>query len=575
MGEFALLRGTGPEADRAAVELDDLFARQGFRDRRTLRMAGWTLVLCRKIQDLQDNLLIIDPGNVAFATGTFIYRGAIGPAALGRYREDASRGCVEWEEASGCYFVAIAAQGRLSAHLDPLGSYKVFSASDGSFHSSSLLAAARLAKSRTLDPQGVYQYVFEGATFGSRTIFNEVQLFPSGVVRDLDASTARPIETGIAPRFDRKTSRQQHVERTVATLRRSFRTLVQVFGDRVDTALSGGYDSRLILALLRDQGCRPRVHVYGRPGDADVRIAQTIADREGFPLEIVDKSAAPRVSADDFPALVERNFHAFDGTPSDGILDNSQDLSTRLSRCVGGEVMLNGGGGEIFRNFFYLRDRPFTARELLWSFYAQFDPAVGAEEFSEATYHATLAENLRQTLGGGTDPIERPLVEFLYPAFRCRFWTGRNTAINNRLGYALTPFLEPAIVRSALLTPLELKQHGAFEAALIAAASPSLAGYLSDYGHDFRGPVPWSRRMKDWTTLLRPPLLRRYSYRVKRRLGSRPLPYYLGQTYRDALALDEFPQMSRFFRMDRVQDPAQLNRICTLEFLCRHYPVGA
>jgi asparagine synthase (glutamine-hydrolysing) len=570
MGAFALLRGTGPEADRAAAGLDALFARQGFRERRTLRLADWTLVLCRKIQALQDNLHLVDPDNFAFATGTFIYRDAIGVAALARYRDDAIRGTIDWDAAWGSYFVATGAQGRLRAHLDPLGGYKVFSASDGTFHSSSFLAAAHLAKARRLDPQGVYQYVFEGATFGSRTVFEDIRLFPTGAAVDLDGANSEPIPTGIVAKFDRTVSRRQHVERTVETLRRSFRTLVHVFGDRIDTALSGGYDSRLILALLLDRQCRPRVHVYGRSDDADVRIARAIAQGEAFPLEIIDKSATPPVSADTFAALVERNLYAFDGTPNDGVLDNGQDLQTRLARCAGGEVMLNGGGGEIFRNFFYLPDRPFTTRELLWSFYTQFDPRGGTEGFSEAAYHRTLAEDVHETLGGG-DPIERPLVEWLYPAFRCRFWTGRNTAINSRFGHALTPFIEPAVVGSALPTPLGLKQHGAFEAALIAAIHPALAAYPSDYGHDFRGPIPWRRRVEDWATLLRPPWLRRYSYRVKHRLRAPTLPYYLNAPYRDALGLQHFQEMSRFFRIDRMRDPGQLNRICTLELLLRTY----
>jgi hypothetical protein len=48
------------------------------------------------------------------------------------------------------------------------------------------------------------------------------------------------------------------------------------FGDRVTCALSGGYDSRLILALLRRHGVSPRVYVYGPPGDKDVELARTI-----------------------------------------------------------------------------------------------------------------------------------------------------------------------------------------------------------------------------------------------------------------------------------------------------------
>jgi asparagine synthase (glutamine-hydrolysing) len=571
MGAFALLRGVGPDAVRAAAEVDNLFQRQGFRERRTIRLAGWTLVLCRKVQVPHDNLHFVDPENFAFATGTFIYRDAVGAPALARYHKDAIHETIDWDSAWGSYFIVTGTRDGLRAHLDPLGSYKVFSATDGAFHSSSFLAAAHLAKSRTLDSRGIYQYVFEGATFGSRTIFKEIQLFPSGVVADLDRSAIVPIATGIVAKFDRAASPEQHIERTVDTLRRQFRTLVGVFGDRIDTALSGGYDSRLILALLLEQQCKPRIHVYGRVDDADVRIAQAIAKGEAFRLEVVDKSTQPRVSPDEFPALVERNFYAFDGTPNDGILDNGADLKSRLARCAGGEAMLNGGGGEIFRNFFYLRDRPFTVREFLWSFYTQFDPQVGTEAFSEAGYHRTLSDDLRQTVGTDNDPLERPLIELLYPIFRCRFWAGRNTSINNRFGHALTPFIESAVVRSALPTPLELKEHGAFEAALIARISPALAAYRSDYGHDFRSPVPWRRRVKDWTTLFRPPLLRRYSFRVKQRLRSATLPYFLTLPYRDALDVGRFPEMSRFFRMDQVRDPQQLNRICTLEFLCRIY----
>jgi asparagine synthase (glutamine-hydrolysing) len=571
MGAFALLRGIGPDTDRAAAEMDGLFHRQGFRERRTIRLEGWTLVLCRKIQAPQDNLLLIDQKNFAFATGAFVYRDAVGALALARYHEDATHGTIDWDAAWGSYFVLVGTRDGLRAHLDPLGSYKVFSAADSAFHSSSFLAAAHLAKSRTLDPQGVYQYVFEGATFGNRTIFKELQLFPSGVVTDLGPSAIKPIATGIVAKFDRSASREQHIERTLETLRQRFRTLAHVFGDRIDTALSGGYDSRLILALLREQQCKPRVHVYGRPHDSDVRIARAIAEGEAFPLEILDKSAQPHVSPDEFPALVERNFYVFDGTPNDGILDNGADLKSRLDRCAGGEAMLNGGGGEVFRNFFYLRDRPFTPREFLWSFYTQFDPQVGTESFSEAGYHRTLEEDLRQTLGTDTNTLERPVVELLYPIFRCRFWTGRNTSINNRLGYALTPFIDHAVVRSALLTPLEFKQHGSFEAALIASVSPTLAGYPSDYGHDFRSPVPWRRRIKDAATLFRPALMRRYSYRIKQRLRRPTLPSHLRLPYLNALGLHGFPEMTRFFRMDRIRDLHQLNRICTLEFMCQVY----
>ena len=182
-------------------------------------------------------------------------------------------------------------------------------------------------------------------------------------------------------------------------------------------------------------------------------------------------------------------------------------------------LALNGGGGEIFRNFFYLPDRALSLSEFIWTFYSQFDPASAAGTFREDEYMDGLARR-RAACARRRKPSasSRRDVELLYPAFRCRYWTGRNTSVNNRFGWALTPFVERRTVASAVDVPIAFKNHGRFEAALINAFSPSLARYPSAYGHDFAGDVPLKRRIKDQLTLLRPPLLRRYAFRIKARM---------------------------------------------------------
>ena len=89
-----------------------------------------------------------------------------------------------------------------------------------------------------------------------------------------------------------------HVDRVVAALDPVFDSIVGSAGDRIDTAISGGYDSRLILALLRARGVRPRLHVYGSDADSDVRIARQICAGEGLTLEHIDKSRLKLPAAD-------------------------------------------------------------------------------------------------------------------------------------------------------------------------------------------------------------------------------------------------------------------------------------
>ena len=104
------------------------------------------------------------------------------------------------------------------------------------------------------------------------------------------------------------------------------------------------------MALLLERGATPSIHVYGRPEDGDVTVAKHVAANEGFALSHVDKSTFAPVEPDDFADVIERNFLAFHGHPPDGLFENGSDLDTRIELSRGGRLMLNGGGGEVFRN---------------------------------------------------------------------------------------------------------------------------------------------------------------------------------------------------------------------------------
>ncbi|MCG8503932.1 MAG: hypothetical protein MI755_04950 [Sphingomonadales bacterium] len=504
--------------------------------------------------------------------GTLLFDGSAGAEAASNVLAAWRVGSLDETRLFGAYAVFLYCGRELAFFTDRLGSAKLYRSGDGAVLSTSFLATAECLTKRTLNTQAAYEYVFQGACYGSETPLREVVTVEPGFrYRLSDApgsrlrSEPRPWPLPAAPR---DAPFEEHVAANLEQLGKVYDAIVGAFGNAVDAALSGGYDSRLTLALLRARGLRPHVHVYGKPTDGDVRIAKQIAAGEGFEIDHVDKSLWLPPAGEEAAETVARNFLMFDGWPTDGIFDNGVDLTTRLARAADGRLALNGGGGEVFRNFFYLPGRPLPARSLLWTFYSRYDPKALTGVFDEARYLDRLEAKLISALGASGPALTRAQVELAYPLFRCRFWTGHNTATNNRIGPALTPFVEPPVVAAAAEIPLAMKNHGRIEAAMIRQVDPKLAAYPSDYGFDFAQDPPLGARLKDRLTYARPPALRRFSYRIQHRMMARSDGRSLLSDLRDLMP-DGPDLVSRLFRLDRCRDREQVGRIATLDYLTR------
>jgi asparagine synthase (glutamine-hydrolysing) len=578
MGGFFLARRDDlVDLKRTQDRLCKAFADQGFDTPKIISTLHADIYLYRKLNVPVWQLFYGDSQNFALFTGTALYRGRSGIAAATALFEQFSFDSPDWGEFSGDFCALVARDSALRLFIDPLGIYKVYRDHNGAVFSTSFLAVLETVESPSINSQAVYEYVFQGATYGDKTVIEQVELVSSGGAYQLDRKLLfRAWPEHLSPRF-KQASFEAHVRKNLANLQRVFWPLKSCFGNNVSTALTGGYDSRLALALLWEQGVRPRnVHVYGSEHNTDVKIARQIAERESFALIHVDKARYPTVNRDTFSEAVARNFHFFDGCPVDGIFDNGVDLQTRLDRCTKGELHLNAGGGEIFRNFFNLRDSRFSVQQFLWSFYNRYDPRTCTDFFSERAYLAALGEKIKAALSHTDSILQREEIELLYVIFRCRYWMGKNNSINNRFSWTLTPFINWRVVKDAVSIPPAYKKHGRLEAALIQAINQTLAQYPSVYGHNFAEEPPLARILSDYSTILRPPFLRRYTYRIRNRWAHRPAArsYYLSDNYLCTVVDIAFPYMSAFFHVDKLAESRAFNRCCTLEYLFERYNVG-
>ena len=70
----------------------------------------------------------------------------------------------------------------------------------------------------------------------------------------------------------------------------------------------------------------------------------------------------------------------------------------------------------------------------------------------------------------------------------------------------------------------------------------------------------------DWLTMLRPPALRRHTYRLRYRKAL-PRKAILGPKYRGQVIDPDLPHMAHFVYPERLFDPEAFSRACTLEYL--------
>jgi asparagine synthase (glutamine-hydrolysing) len=326
-----------------------------------------------------------------------------------------------------------------------------------------------------------------------------------------------------------------------------------------------------MLAMLMKHGAKPALFVYGGPDDQDVQIARLITEAEGLPLEHIDKSTVPTPDPEAFIGETEKNLFAFDGwkveTP---LFDFGEDRRDRAKRHLDGQIPLNGSLGEIYRNFFYIPDRPSSTGAVVSTFYSRYDPKAFTNRFDERRYRSAMKKAMREALVTDSDQLERSQVEELYPKFRGRFWTGRDAQINQRFGPMFFPFLEHAAISNTAKIPIGFKDLGYLQGRMIARINPRLADYPSDYGFALNGPRPLKYRLKTFLGTQRPPALRKLSFRLThRRMQPRTGP--LSSEYLSQVIDIDFPIMRALFNLDAINSAGQFGLIATLEYLGQRY----
>lgn len=549
----------------------DQFARHGFQQLTERRIPGWAILHAPYI--VGGPQLLAEAGeDFALTAGTLSYAGQTGAPALQTLLSEAEPPLLDWSKLAGQFTLVLHRGGRTFIATDFFGAFQLYHDAALTLFSTSFLTMARALPRVSFSTQGLYEYAFQASVLGDDTVLNEVkrlgptqviELTPTGAIPHT-VSKALPSSPVRMPLTERLAAHSELLHATMAEQ-------VGAAANGVQAPLSGGLDSRLVLAVLRSLGCEPNIYVYGWPVSPDVQIAQQIGAAEGFRVEWIDKDAYREITPEEFPEQVARNFEENDGLPNfGGIFDNGGNSYARDARHRGGALAVSGGCGEIYRDFFFLPDRRLTASAVTDSFFARFDRRDTTAAFDARTFLDGIRDKILDALDrrGETGPLSRSLIEQIYPRVRGRGLFGRELSVEGRYSPYHLPFLDQRVVAAAMTLPLPLKRAGVFEGQLLNAIDPILAARPSAYGHHFAEPPSRRHRFDEWATRIRPIWLRKNSYAIQRRL--RPMGDehggYHGAEYMGRVVDLTFPIMRRYFVTDNVADSGLRRRIALLEY---------
>jgi hypothetical protein len=425
--------------------------------------------------------------------------------------------------------------------------------------------------------------IFNGTSFGEMTPVDGINLIDNRVILQLSPEFRKIPKPETTGGYSAVLSFNEMVSDMSNRLEDYFNIIKDNFNGDVCTALTGGNDTRLLLALMRRTGIHPKyLYVYNEIRQPTcVSKAQAIAEGEGLRLELVDYKKYPKYSLEDYPEFLRNRYYIEDGLAHEnGIFSEPAGFNHRLQRAGIARMQLNGGLGEIFRNFWLLPNRSMTAKSFVQSRY-DIDFSACTNRFNRISYLDTLVKKSKFALGTANDLLSHRQIVSLFPFWFGRYWTSTNNSINNQLSYALTPFGDGCFVSLSLDIPFKYKKfsdYSVFTAAMIKYLDPKLAKYDSHYGYNFYDGMHLSGKIGQYAKLYTPVWLRGY---IRKRLWQadrkkltltkkKPtMPYYLTKEFQNEIfKMNDF-YISKYIDLDKIENWKILSRVLSAELIIR------
>lgn len=359
-----------------------------------------------------------------------------------------------------------------------------------------------LSRSRNINPTSLAWTSALGYSFGDRTGYLDVQSVPQGKVliwRNKKISF-EAIESPLKQFSNRGLRNNQHeVNEKIEACLHACQNAVKIAAhgqDKIALPITGGKDSRLILALCLAANLKDRLELFtwGSEEHPDVIVSKQISELTGLRHRVIHTSGnkMPSMGADEY--LERVSTMAFQG---DSLL-GSWDLF--LGYKCSSEIRIGGNMGEILKSF---TKRPFEFKENrpldLITTGAPFDKMNVVKPSILKSMELELAEQLFPYLENGFEISDLP--DLFYYKNRIPNWLGNSRQAQTFSLPTVMPMSAPPLLQLAFQATAHERKMEAIHYQIINLLSPSLLdipfamqSWHSELGHKTIKPVSLPQR---------------------------------------------------------------------------------
>ena len=365
-------------------------------------------------------------------------------------------------------------RGELEVYSDPLGSYPVFETDAGGTrwisNNAELLRA--LAGGRLLEPAVVASVIGGGWSLSGDPLWAGVRRIPRGTIqshaagrseRSVDLLPLQRIVPLLGDGFD--------PDRAAGRLVAAVRALADWPGRPSVVPLTGGRDSRLVLAAALAAGIEFELRTGGEPGEPDVEVARRLAGVAGREHRLIEHDPHGNVESD-WRRAAEVVALASSGTAS---------LADAAGYPLGprdGPLALwhSGQGGEIARAYYGSGeglDRNGLADRLYRRFVARRPGRIEVlSDEGVRLVQRQLRAFVDEQLDAGVEPADVP--DMFYLLKRMGTWAGPGHGCVELVRDTTSPLWTPRLLPDLLGLPAQERSRELFHRRLLERLAPEL-----------------------------------------------------------------------------------------------------
>lgn len=375
---------------------------------------------------------------------------------------------------------------RLIIASDPLGFYSVFYAQQGTrvYVSTSALAIAEVVQAAPSE-YGIYLFLSTGSVYGRATLWQEVHRLPAGTVLELTQAGCHESvywSPGVKDEISRL-SLVDSVHGAIDLLSQLIRACAKNEA-AIWVDLTGGFDSRLVAALVENCGLSFRATCEGPSAAPDVGISSHIAHDLGW---VYQHNQLPENWGQERYAFLSQALGKGDAHYE--VLKLSGVIWDQYQRAQELNTSICGLGGELWRGFFWKQEFSNMGRSATVNYdrlvdYRILHP-IDAGVFNDASRIRWIREELKSLLRSVADQyIDLPntlKLDCIY-AFKNTGHTGAHISSVTGLQRVFAPLFFKEAMTFAISTNFRWRNHSRLVRHIIEEVNPSLANFETTAG---------------------------------------------------------------------------------------------